>query len=411
MSLAIPAQKTGGGSPYTTAGSGLPPRLASIDTYRGIVMFLMLAEVLELHSLEKAYPNSLWAQWLAFHTTHVEWVGCSLHDMIQPSFTFLVGVSLPFSLAARAAKGGTLASMASHALFRSVILIVLGVLLRSIGRSSTNFYFVDTLTQIGLGYFWLFWLGRWGVKTQLAALFVILVGYWGLFAARPLPPSTFDPSTVNVPADWPHLMDGFAAHWNMNMNPAHDFEVWLMNQFPQPETFVYARGGYTTLSFIPTLGTMILGLLAGGILKKPWSNRQKLALLMLGGAGLTVAGWGLGALGICPVVKRIWTPSWVLFSGGLCFIFLGLLHAVCDMAKQRAWAWPVLIIGANSIVAYVMSWVIEKPIKVFLQRHLGSAPFEVAGKAWEPVLLGAAVLFIMWLILFWLFRRRMFVRI
>jgi len=398
-------------SPYTAPTDGRPPRLASIDTYRGIVMFLMLAEVLELHSLQEHFPESLWAQWVAFHTTHVEWIGCSLHDMIQPGFTFLVGVSLPFSLAARAAKGATLASMAWHAFTRSMILIVLGVLLRSIGRSSTSFSLIDTLTQIGLGYFWLFWLGRWGVKAQIVALFAILVGYWGLFAAWPPPPADFDTTTVGVPAAWPHLMEGFPAHWNKNMNPAHTFEVWLMNQFPQPEPFIYAGGGYMTLNFIPTLGTMILGLLAGGALKSDWNNRRKLSVLMIVGSCLTLVGWGLGELGICPVVKRIWTPSWVLYSGGLCFVFLGMMHAVCDMAGKRGWAWPVLIIGANSIVAYVMSWVLERPIKAFLERRLGSSLFQIAGEAWERVLLGAVVLFVMWLVLVWLFRQRIFVRI
>lgn len=165
-------------------------RQTSIDVFRGIVMFLMLAEVMQLMTLVQSFPESLWAQWLAFHTTHVEWVGCSLHDMIQPGFSFLVGVSLPFSIAARKAKGMTFGAMARHAFFRSVILILLGIALRSLGRAQTNFFFVDTLTQIGLGYFALFWIAHWSRAAQVFAISIILIGYWSLFAAWPLPRNT-----------------------------------------------------------------------------------------------------------------------------------------------------------------------------------------------------------------------------
>ena len=82
-----------------------PARLVSLDAYRGLVMFLMMAEVLSFASVAKARPDSALWQFLAHHQTHVEWIGCSLHDLIQPSFSFLVGVALPFSLASRAARG------------------------------------------------------------------------------------------------------------------------------------------------------------------------------------------------------------------------------------------------------------------------------------------------------------------
>ncbi len=99
-STQMPSQRTTNAvdpQPSPVAGK----RLASIDAYRGIVMFLMLAEVLRLNELYKKFPGNAFFEWLRFHTSHVEWVGCSLHDMIQPSFTFLVGVSLPFSIASR----------------------------------------------------------------------------------------------------------------------------------------------------------------------------------------------------------------------------------------------------------------------------------------------------------------------
>lgn len=408
------AGNKGGSSGSTTPGAVVtarPARQASIDIYRGLVMFLMLAEVLELMNLAKSYPDSTWAQWLRFHTTHVQWIGVSLHDMIQPSFSFLVGVSLPFSIAARRWKGQAFSSTVWHAAWRSVILISLGILLRSLGKSHTNFTFDDTLTQIGLGYFALFLLAHASRAMQIGATLLILVGYWTLFALWPLPPSGFDWQTVGIANDWPHLLSGFEAHWNKHLNPAGQFDLWFMNLFPRESAYTYSSGGYVTLSFIPTLATMLLGVLAGGILRDGGRPLHKMLLLCGSGLLLLFVGWGLGALGLCPVVKRIWTPSWVLLSGGLCFLVLGALFAIADWRGWRGWAWPLMVIGANSIVAYVMSWTMERPIKEFLLRHLGDSPFAVAGPAWEPILLGAAVLLAMWLILLWLFRQRIFVRI
>ena len=115
----------------------------------------------------------------------MEWVGCSLHDLIQPSFSFLVGVALPFSLAGRLAREQSKMKMTAHALWRSLILVFLGVFLRSRGSSQTNFTFEDTLSQIGLGYTFLFVLALFSRRVQWAALAVILVGYWGAFALYP----------------------------------------------------------------------------------------------------------------------------------------------------------------------------------------------------------------------------------
>ncbi len=397
------------------AKSSLVQRLASIDAYRGMVMFLMMAEVLELSELAKSFPESRFFAWLRFHTTHVDWVGCSLHDMIQPSFSFLVGVSLPFSIVARRAKGASFGSMFVHALWRSIVLVLLGILLRSLGKPSTNFTFDDTLTQIGLGYGLLFLVALSPKWNQVLCAALILFGYWSLFAMWPLPAADFNFEAVGVPKDWPHLLTGFAAHWNKNMNPAWAFDVWFLNLFPRPKPFEFHPGGYATLSFVPTLATMIMGLLAGGLLAgKPNSSRssgvQAIGLASVG-AALLLAGWSLNHFGICPNVKRIWTPAFALFSGGICFIWMAVLHGVCDRFQWRAWAFPFMIFGSNSILAYVMSWTLEKPLKELLTRHFGEKPFLLLGEPWEHVLLGGSVLAIMWLVLFWLNRQRIFVRI
>ena len=130
-----------------------------MDAYRGLVMFLMMAEVLHLRRVADALPESGFWRFLADHQSHVPWTGCSLHDLIQPSFSFLVGVALPYSIASRTARGQSQLRMTLHAFWRALVLILLGVFLRSIGNSQTNWTFEDTLTQIGLGYGALFLLG------------------------------------------------------------------------------------------------------------------------------------------------------------------------------------------------------------------------------------------------------------
>ncbi|MFO0892461.1 MAG: DUF5009 domain-containing protein [Isosphaeraceae bacterium] len=386
-------------------------RLGSIDAYRGLVMFLMMAEVLHFCQVSRALPGSAAWKFLCHHQSHVEWTGCVLHDLIQPSFSFLVGVALPFSLASRMARGQSVGLMTAHAAWRSLILVFLGVFLRSVGRPQTNFTFEDTLSQIGLGYTFLFLLGLRSVRVQVLALAAILLGYWGLFAAYPLPGQDFSYPAVGVPADWPHLLGGFPAHWNKNSNPAWSFDVWFLNLFPRREPFRFNGGGYATLSFIPTLATMILGLLAGGLLKRParpWP--RVLALVGLGLLGLG-AGWGLEALGVCPVVKRIWTPSWVLYSGGLCFLFLAFFHAVIDVLGLKAWAFPLMVIGANSIAAYCGSHLLEHFVSESIKTHLGRHVFESFGQAYAPFVEGVAVLLVFWLILFWMYRRKLYIRI
>jgi predicted acyltransferase len=385
--------------------------VASIDAYRGFVMFLMMAEVLHLPRVAAAVPESGFWKFLAWHQTHVEWFGCTLHDLIQPSFSFLVGVALPFSIASRVARGQTQGKMIGHALWRALILVFLGVFLRSVGRSQTNFTFEDTLSQIGLGYGFLFVCGLRSVKTQWIVLGSVLIGCWLAFALYPVPGPDFDYARVGVPPDWAYHATGLAAHWNKNSNLAWAFDTWFLNLFPREREFLFNGGGYATLSFVPTLGTMLLGLIAGGWLRRPHGATDARVRFCIAGLALLAAGWLVHKTGLCPSVKRIWTPAWVLFSGGWCFLLLGAFHAVLDLARTRSWAFPLMVIGANSIAAYCMAHLIDTFIISSLRTHLGRSAFAMFGNAYEPLLTGGGVLLVLWLILFWMYRRRIFLRI
>jgi predicted acyltransferase len=156
---------------------------------------------------------------------------------------------------------------------------------------------------------------------------------------------------------------------------------------------------------------MILGLIAGGVLKREGTAWYKVLWLTVAGVITLALGWGLGELGVCPVVKRIWTPSWVLFSGGICFLFLAAFYAIIDGLGLRGWSFPLQVIGMNSIVAYVLAHVADDFIADNLKTHLGRDLFKFYGPAYEPFFQGVAVLLVLWLILFWMYRRKLFLKI
>ncbi|HET7694167.1 MAG TPA: DUF5009 domain-containing protein [Vicinamibacterales bacterium] len=386
-------------------------RVLALDAFRGFVMLLMLAEALRLWTLHAAFPGSRFWALVAYNTEHVPWQGCSLHDLIQPAFSFLVGAALPFSIAARQGRGQRRGVMLAHAVWRSIALIFLGIFLRSLDRSRTYWTFEDTLTQIGLGYTFLFLLAFASIRTQAAAFAALLIGHWLAFVLYRLPPPDFDYRAVGVPADWPHLYSGFLAHFNKNSNVAWAFDTWFLNLFPRLEPFRFNRGGWSTLSFIPTLATMILGLWCGEWLKSARDARGKLKGLVAAGVALALAGLVLQWLHVVPIVKRIWTASYTLYSGGLVILMLAGFYFATELRGWRRWVFPLVVIGANSIAVYVMSWTLEEPITRALVRHLGPAPFALLGPPFEPVLRGAAVVAVFWLILWWMYRRRIFLKI
>jgi predicted acyltransferase len=384
MLEAIPGAKQQPKIPQTTT------RNLAVDAYRGLVMLLMMAEVVQLSRVAQAFPGNWFWSTLAWNQTHVPWAGCSLHDTIQPGFSFLVGVALPYSIASRMAKGGTFGRMLLHAMWRSLLLIALGIFLRSLRGPITYFTFEDTLTQIGLGYTFLFLLAFVRPRWQWTALAAILVAYWLAWALYPAP-------------TW-------AAHWAKEQNFGVRFDQWFLNLFPRTQPFVNNAGGYLTLSFIPTLGTMILGLAAGNWLRASAPRIPMRKLLVAGVIGMAV-GALLHYTGICPVVKRIWTPSWTLFSGGICFIYLAVFCWLTEIKGYRRWAFPLVVIGMNSIAAYLIAHLWEHFIIDSFRIHFGAGAFQFLGTGVEPLMRGLAVLAVYWAVLYWMYRRKLFLKV
>ena len=158
------------------------------------------------------------------------------------------------------------------------------------------------------------------------------------------------------------------------------------------------------------LATMILGLVAGR-----WFRTYAPAIPLKRFVVAGVIGIGAGLLlhftGICPVVKRIWTPAWTLFSGGICFLFLAAFSWIIDVKGHRKWAFPLVVVGMNSIAAYMIAHLCEDFITSSFRIHLSDRPFNVFGAGLYPLLLGGAVLFTYWLMLWWMYRRKLFLKI
>lgn len=390
-------------SPMEEITPAAPPakaeRLLSLDAYRGAIMLLMVSGGLGIVQMGEQFPDTVWAR-ISPLLKHVPWTGGVPWDMIQPAFMFMVGVAMPFSYAKRMERGESGWQLFFHALGRALVLVLLGVLCSSGTKDVTNWTFTNVLSQIGLGYVFLFFMWRTGTWGQLLGSLAILGGYWAWFAHSPLPP----PATTTYPEG---VFEGFFAHWNMNANVASTFDQWFLNRFPRLEPFVASEGGYQTLNFIPSIVTMCMGLMAGRFLQSERTHAVKVVGLIGVGAAVTVLGI-IASDQLCPIVKRIWTPSWVLFSGGIVTILLASFYFVVEVLRARWLAWLFAVVGMNSILVYLLSQFSKGWIKDRLHQHLEPDLFK---GQFAPMIESGAVLGVIWLLCWYLYRQRAFLRI
>ncbi len=391
-----------------------PARLTSLDAYRGFIMLAMASSSgFALAEVAKNFPgNAVW-EFIGYHTDHVAWVGCGFWDLIQPAFMFMAGVSIPYSYASRKAKGDSDPKILFHVAVRSLVLVLLGIFLSSNGGQTPGHILVNVLSQIGLGYFFVYLLRGRGLTVQLAATAVILVGYWLWFVVYPLPPAGFDYGTVGLTKENWTFQTGFFAHWEKHTNAAARFDVWLLNLFPayHAKVFVLNKEGYPTLNFIPSMATMIFGLLAGELLRGPRSAVAKFVWLVAAGAVCVAAGLIAGWT-VCPIVKRIWTPSFAVYSAGWVLWMLAAFYAVCDLKGWKKWSFPLIVVGMNSIAIYLMSQLLRPAIKGTFRSLVGEWWIaQWLGAMWLPTVQCAVILAVLWLACYWMYRRKLFVRI
>jgi heparan-alpha-glucosaminide N-acetyltransferase len=393
------------------AGVRVPERLVSLDAFRGAIMLLMASSAFGVPQIAKSFPDSAVWKFFAYEFDHAPWAGCALWDLIQPAFMFMVGVALPWSVSNRQARGESFGRMFGHAVWRALLLVLLAVFLTSASSRQTEWIFTNVLAQIGLGYTFLFLLYLTKPRTQWLSAFGILFACWLAFALHPVAPAGFDWKSVGVPANWPHHLTGLAAHWEKNANFAATFDVWFLNLFPREKPFAFNVGGYSTLNFIPSLATMIFGMIAGRLLRSDAALGEKLKRLAVAGVVGIVAGTILNFAGLCPIVKRIWTPSWVLFSGGLVTLLLAGFVAAIEWRGWKRRAFPLVVAGLNPITLYCMWQLMGGFVRNNVRIHFGQGIFESFGTIYAPMLERAATLLVFWLILLWMYRRKIFLRL
>ena len=395
----------------------LTDRLQSLDAYRGLIMVALAFHGFGLKDVALNHlattPDSGFWKTVYHHFEHVEWIGCGFWDLIQPSFMFMVGVSMAYSYVNRQRQGQSWLRMFGHATWRAVVLSALGIFLISNSKRSTEWSLMNVLTQIGLGYPFLFLLWGRSLRTHVIAAAALLIGTWALYAsypASPIAPDRGAPSVGVSPAWAKENLAGVSAAWQKNANVGHAIDLKVLNALPRREAFTFNTGGYQTINFLPSLATMLFGLMCGELLRTGRSANRKLLLLVLAGIGGLATGLLLSSLGI-PIVKRIWTPSWALFSTGWCCLILASLYALIDVKRWRAWSFPLLVVGMNSIAIYCMGQLLRGWTAKTFQTHFGENVFKVLGAINAPFVQATLVGLVFWLVCWWMYRRKIFLRI
>jgi heparan-alpha-glucosaminide N-acetyltransferase len=393
-------------------------RLQSLDTYRGLIMVTLAFNGFGLFATANNHLRSEGESWfwstIKYQFEHVDWAGCAYWDLIQPSFMFMVGAAMAYSYLKRQAQGQSYLGMLGHAVLRSFILIFLGIFLISNGQKATDWSLMNVLSQIGLGYTFLFLLWGRHVALQGLAAIAILVGTWFLYTEYPGAGVNLETGApaLGISKEWAqqNLAD-IPPAWHKGANVGQAIDVWLLSQLPRSTPYEFNRGGYQTINFLPSLATMLFGLMCGELLRSSMCSRRKLAILVVAGISGLVVGQVLHHTGVCPIVKRIWTPAWAVFSTGWCCLILAGLYGIVDVAGFRMWTFPLIVVGINSIAIYCMSMTLKGWTARTWQTHFGPDIFKTWGELNEPLLQSLLVGLAFWLACLWMYRQKIFVRI
>jgi len=339
-------------------------RLMSLDALRGFDMFLIIgADTLAgaLHRMKETPATNF----VATQLEHVDWEGFRFYDLIFPLFIFMVGVALVFSLTKTIEQVGR-AQALKRVFVRSVLLFAIGIFYSGgLTYPWPDIRLMGVLNRIALAYFFAGLLFCFFKPRALVGICAgLLAGYWALMSFVPFPDVRPTPDVAVIAKE-----TGFTNVTQLNLGSTNlirgtfDKGVNLANYVDQ--RYLPARKYDGTwdpegiLSTMPAVATCLLGVFAGYLLRdRKITDLRKVIFLLAGGAAVVVLGWLWGIQ--FPVIKKIWTSSYVLVAGGYSAMLLGLFYLVVDVWQRRTWCQPFVWIGMNSITIYIASSLFEE---------------------------------------------------
>jgi predicted acyltransferase len=366
----------------TSPAAFAPGRLVSLDALRGFDMFWITGGGLVVMLLaERTGNHALLAQ-----LDHQTWNGFHFWDLIFPLFLFIVGASIPFAFAKRLDSGASPRSLHGHVLRRSLTIFAVGLFLAGGMKrmALADLRIAGVLQRIAIGYFAgsLLYLHLSAKKIAWVSA-GILLGYWAVMALVPVP---------GVGAGL-YLPDLNLANWlDFHYLPGRMYQGTWDNE--------------GILSTFPAIVTCLLGVLAGTWLRSTHTETRKVQGLLLGGAAALGAGW-IWDLAF-PVNKLLWSSSYVLVAGGWSLLLLALFYWVLDVKKWRRWSFPFIVIGANAIAVYAFEGLIN--FREAAARLAGGHVAALFG-AYANVWLALVTYLLIWGTLYWLYRRRIFIKL
>lgn len=357
-------------------------RLVSLDAYRGITMFLLVAEAaLVYESLLELFPEGNFLHPFFVQFTHHPWNGLRFWDLIQPFFMFIVGVAMPFSFNKRLALAENRSKVTKHILKRCLILFLFGTGLHCIYSGKLVFELWNVLTQLSFTILVTYFLLDKGWKVQLGASL-------GLLALTEVMYRFYNPE---VP-------------YEHGSNFGNYTDMILMGQIND--------GGWVAINCIPTAAHTIWGAICGNILISKKADSDKIKPIAIAGIVALIIGFGLDLTGITPIVKRISTTAFVFASGGWALLVLALSFYWVDVKNHTKGIFPFLIVGMNSIFIYLFAEILGPWINRILGIFItGFLTWTGINEHLLAVITAFAALAALWGLCYFLFKKGIFFRI
>ena len=357
-------------------------RLLSLDFFRGLTMFLLIAEytLIYEHMIAPEFEGTF-IHWLGTQFHHHPWNGLRFWDLVQPFFMFIVGVALPFSVGKRFERGDTYAQVFRHAIQRSLLLLLFGWMLYCIGPGKITFRFQNVLAQLSVTYMIAFLLMRKTFWTQLSVSVVLILIVEMLYRFFPV--------------------QGF----NQPFSPDHNFGSYVDFLISGE----LSSGSWVSFNAIPTAAHTIWGVLAGRLLLSKRTSYQKIKIMIIFGVAGLIVGYGLDP--ITPIVKKISTSSFVFASGGWCLLALAFSYWFIDVKKISKWSHFLAIVGMNPLFIYLFAEAGGGEWLYHIVQPFSMAAFSWIGHSHAEILTSLIVWYLMWYICYWLYNRKIFIKI